>query len=52
MFIRCLVITIYLFYLISDYSSLAESISSSLLEDDVQYVFKWPGHLLNLENVN
>lgn len=24
--------------------------SSSLLEDDVQYVFKWPGHLLNLKD--
>ncbi len=26
-------------------------VSPSILEDDIQYVFKWPGHLFNLEDV-
>ncbi len=26
-------------------------VSPSILEDDIHYVFKWPGHLFNLEDV-
>ncbi len=44
---RLLIVTV-LFYLIQIKSNL---VISSILEDDVQYVFKWPGHLFNLEDV-
>ena len=44
---RLLIFTV-LLYLIQIKSNL---VISSILEDDVQYVFKWPGHLFNLEDV-
>lgn len=51
MYIQYELIFTILILVIQTIQSQSNLVSPGSLEDDVQYVFKWPGHLFNLEDV-